>query len=46
MAAACAAGDWAAVRHSAQMLDFKLDSEEGPVEENWGWVIICYQEEG
>jgi len=46
MTAAAAAGDWAAVRQSAQALEMKLDGDEGPIEEDWGWVIIRYQEDG
>lgn len=40
MTAASAARDWAAVRTSAAAVGMELDSTEGPVEENFGWVII------
>lgn len=46
MQAATAAGDWSAVRASASRLDIQLDSTCGPIEEDWGWVIIRFNEEG
>ncbi|MDR2189502.1 MAG: hypothetical protein LBE62_15875 [Azonexus sp.] len=48
MTAASAAGDWAAVRQSARRLELDLEAapEDAPIEENRGWVIIRYQEDG
>ncbi|NYF35841.1 hypothetical protein [Stenotrophomonas sp. JAI102] len=40
MTAASAARDWPAVRHSAAAIGMELESTDGPVEENFGWVII------
>lgn len=40
MTAASAAGDWAAVRHSAAANGIELEAGEGPVEGDYGWVII------
>lgn len=46
MTAASAARDWAAVRHSAAAIDMQLESVDGPVEENFGWVIIRCMDAG
>jgi hypothetical protein len=50
MTCATAAGDWQAVRASAKKLEIELDSNTGsdsdPIEEDWGWIIIRYIEEG
>lgn len=46
MTAASAAGDWPAVRESALRMDMQLSSTAGPIEEDWGWVVIRFHEEG
>ena len=46
MSAASAARDWDAVRRSAAALGMELSSQEGVVEEPWGWVIIRSEENG
>ncbi len=45
MSAASAARDWDAVRRSAA-LGMELSSQQGVVEEPWGWVIIRSEENG
>ncbi|MDR0440327.1 MAG: hypothetical protein LBI59_05000 [Candidatus Accumulibacter sp.] len=40
MSCAAAAEDWAAVRNSAGRLELELEGDSGPIDENWGWVII------
>jgi len=46
MSAASAARDWDAVRRSAAAIGMELSSQEGVVEEPWGWVIIRSEENG
>ena len=46
MTAASALGDWATVRRSAARLGMTLTSDEGPIRESWGWVRLCFEEEG
>lgn len=46
MSAASAARDWDAVRRSAKAIGMELSSQEGVVEEPWGWVIIRSEENG
>ncbi|WP_263144098.1 hypothetical protein [Pseudomonas sp. RIT-PI-AD] len=46
MTAASAAENWDAVRQGAQRIGMTLSSDSGPVEEEWGWVIIRYIENG
>jgi tetratricopeptide (TPR) repeat protein len=46
MSCACAAGDWEVVRASAARLEIRLDSDSGPIDEDWGWIIIRYEEKG
>ena len=46
MSAASAARDWDAVRRSAAAIGMELSSQDGVVEEPWGWVIIRSEENG
>ena len=46
MSAASAARDWDAVRRSAAAIGMELSSQDGVVEEPWGWVIIRSLEQG
>jgi hypothetical protein len=46
MTCATAIGDWEAVRASAAKLDLQFDSDNGPIDEDWGWTIIRYIEDG
>ncbi|MDR2689291.1 MAG: hypothetical protein LBB76_05985 [Azoarcus sp.] len=46
MTCACAAGDWDAVRASAARLEIELESNSGPIDEDWGWIIIRCEENG
>ena len=46
MTAASAAGDWASVRASAKAIGMQLGEGEGPIEEDFGWVIIRCIENG
>lgn len=45
LTAACAARDWDGVRRGAEKLSISLSSTEGPIEEDWGWIIIRYIED-
>jgi hypothetical protein len=40
MTCAAAAEDWTAVRDSAKRLELPLESGDGPIDEDWGWIII------
>lgn len=46
MIAASAAEDWDKVRTAAATLGMELDSQSGPIKEEWGTVIIRYIEDG
>lgn len=46
MSAASAARDWDAVRRSAAAIGLQLSSQDGVVEEPWGWMIIRSEEHG
>lgn len=46
LCAASAAGEWETVREHATKLGMELEGTEGPVEENWGRVMVAYEEEG
>lgn len=46
MTAASAARDWEAVRASAAAIGMQLESTQGPVEEDFGWVIIRCMDSG
>lgn len=46
MTAASCAEDWAVVRDIAQRLDIELTGNEGTVEEDWGWAIVRFIENG
>lgn len=46
MIAATAGEDWDGVRTAAQQLDMELSASAGPIEEDWGTVIIRYIENG
>ncbi len=44
--AASAACDWALVRKYAAIFDMELESTEGEINEDWGWIIIRVFEDG
>lgn len=46
MIAATAGEDWEGVREAAKQLEIELSSGAGPIEEEWGTVIIRYIEDG
>ncbi len=46
MTAATAAEDWAGVRAAAPQLGIELTPGEGPVDEDWGWVILRHAADG
>ncbi|MDR3087609.1 MAG: hypothetical protein LBU45_06630 [Azoarcus sp.] len=46
MTSACAAGDWKAVRKTAARLDMEVEPGEGPIDEDWCWILIHYEEDG
>lgn len=43
--AASIQGEWALVREAGAKLGMEFDSEEGPIEENWGAVRLRFKEE-
>ncbi|MFN3986979.1 MAG: tetratricopeptide repeat protein [Rhodocyclaceae bacterium] len=46
LTAASAAGDWAGVREVAQTFEMSLSGDSGPIEEDWGWVIVRVFDQG
>ncbi|MBP6749808.1 MAG: hypothetical protein KA144_09220 [Xanthomonadaceae bacterium] len=46
MTAASAAEDWAGVREVGKQLGMEIGGEDGPIDEDWGWVIVRYSEDG
>lgn len=46
MTAASCAEDWASVREAAQRLEMELSSQQGPIEEDWGWAVVRFIENG
>ncbi|WP_296260525.1 MULTISPECIES: hypothetical protein [unclassified Pseudomonas] len=46
MTAASCAGDWASVRQAAAQLSIELSSQEGVIEEDGGWAIVRFIENG
>jgi hypothetical protein len=48
MTCATAAGDWDAVRASVKQLGIELENDtgSGPIDDDYGWIIIRYIEEG
>jgi len=46
MTAASALGDWATVRWSADRLGLTLTGDEGVVREQWGWILVAFEDEG
>ena len=46
LTAASAAEDWAGVRQVAAILEFEIESKEGPIDEDWSWVLIRFFEDG
>ena len=43
---AAAAGDWTAARQSAARLELDIAPGEGPFTEEWGWIIVRFEEKG
>lgn len=46
MTAASAARDWTMLREVAAGMGMEFAAGEGPIEEDWGWVIVRYIEDG
>jgi len=46
LCAASAAGEWETVREYAVKLGMELEGTEGPIEENWGRILVAYEEDG
>ena len=46
LTAASAAEDWAGVRATAAHLGMELSTDEGPIDEDWGWVILRLAADG
>ncbi|MDR3352299.1 MAG: hypothetical protein LBO00_04680 [Zoogloeaceae bacterium] len=46
MSCAAAAGDWAAARQGAARQGISLAPGEGPFAEDWGWIILRFEENG
>ncbi|MEN9355210.1 MAG: hypothetical protein RL318_2535, partial [Fibrobacterota bacterium] len=46
LCAASAAGEWETVREYAVKLGMELEGTEGPIEEDWGRVMVAYEEDG
>jgi len=44
MTSASAIQDWDTVRTAAKKLQIELSTDQGPIEEDWGTIIIRYQE--
>jgi hypothetical protein len=44
LTAATAASDWAGVHRVARQLGMEIETESGPIDEDWGWVIIRFIE--
>ncbi|WP_395794033.1 tetratricopeptide repeat protein [Aquimonas sp.] len=46
MSAATAAGEWEGVHRVARELGMQIETESGPIDEDWGWVIIrCIEDD-
>ncbi|MGV8242076.1 hypothetical protein ACV331_36210, partial [Pseudomonas aeruginosa] len=46
MTAASAARDWKMLREVAAGMGMEFAAGDGPIEEDWGWVIVRYIEDG
>ncbi|HBN9625768.1 TPA: hypothetical protein L3906_001404 [Pseudomonas aeruginosa] len=46
MTAASAARDWTMLREVAAGMGMEFAAGDGPIEEDWGWVIVRYIEDG
>lgn len=45
LSAATAAGEWEGVHRVARELGMEIETESGPIDEDWGWVIIRFIED-